>query len=295
MSEIHAAQMDSGTDRTRWVRDRIIRVLCLLGGGLWLLLAAGLYTGQDWATSLWPWPDVRMSFVFLASIAAAVAAPLVWTGVTGEFAAFAGLAINVFVLNVGATVYLAWRWVHLQEPLHGAIAASLAGIATAMALYLWSRRIPMRDPRPMPAIVHAGCVVFAALLIVVGSALALQMPRIFPWNLTPQDSTLFGLIFLGAAAYFVHATTRPRWGFGAAPLWSFLAYDIVLFAPYLRMLGGSGNGAALADYYGRAGGTASSVNMPSLSVYLTVLTVSTLLALYMFFVDARTRVVGRGR
>jgi len=293
MSDIHAAHV--GVDRPRPVRDFVIRALCLLEGGLWFLLALALMTQQSWATSLWPWPDVRMSFVFLASIAAALGAPLVWIGITGEFAAFAGLAVNALVLSTGATAYLLWRWVHWQEALLPAIGVTILGSVIAAALYVWSRKLAMRDVRPMPAIVRAGCVAFAALLVVVGGALTLQMPRVFPWNLQPQDSTLFGLIFLGAATYFMHTIAHPRWGFAAPALWSFLAYDAVLFAPYLRMLGGPNGGSAIADYYGSAANAWASVNLPSLSIYLTVLSASTLLGLYMFFVDPRTRVVAAAR
>ncbi|HTT12116.1 MAG TPA: hypothetical protein VMG60_14590 [Burkholderiaceae bacterium] len=290
MSEIHVAP--AGHGHTASIHELAIRAVCLLGGGLWFALALALYNKWSWATSLWPWPDVGMSFVFLASIAAAIGAPLVWIGTTGEFAAFAGIGINTLVVNAGATVYLALRWARWEEPVSGPIAVTLGATALGAGLYLWSRKIVLRDPRPMPTLVRRAFVAFAATLVAVGTALTLQAPHVFPWNLQTQDSVLFGLIFLGAATYFLHAVAHPRWSMGAPPLWSFLAYDVVLFAPYLRLLGGSSDGATMADYYGSTGGTAS-VNVASLSVYLAVLAASTLLALYMFLIDARTRVIRR--
>lgn len=159
-------------------------------------------------------------------------------------------------------------------------------------LYAWARRLPVRDPRPMPPVVRWAFVGFALTLLAVGSALVLQVPRVFPWDLQARSSTIFGLIFLGAAVYFVHGVLNPRWAFGAGQLWSFLAYDIVLFAPYFRMLfSGSSAQAGIDDY----GGTDGGVNLTSLAVYLTVLSVSTLLALYMAFLHPATRIVASRR
>jgi hypothetical protein len=272
-----------------------MQAFCLANGAFWIAIGVGLYARAGWATSLWPWPDVGMSYVFLASILAAIAAPSIWIGVTREFAAFAGVGINTMIVNAGVGTYLAWRAYRWNEALTGPIVVCIAAFLLGAAFYLWSRRLAVLDPRPMPPIVRGAFVLFGTILVLVGGALALQMPRVFPWNLQPQSSTLFGLIFLGAASYFFHAVARPRWAFGAAPLWAFLAYDLVLFAPYLRLLVGSADDAAFADDYGGAVDGAAAVNLPSLSIYLTVLAVSTLLALFMFLVHPRTRLIGGPR
>jgi uncharacterized membrane protein YqjE len=261
-----------------------------VNGAFWAVLGFALYFKVSWATSLWPWPEVGMSYVFLASIMAAIAAPSIWIGLTGEFAAFAGVGINTMFVNIGVGAYLIWRAYRWNEALAGPIAVSVAAFVLGAVFFLWSRRLPVRDPRPMPPIVRWSFVGFALILIVAGGALGLQFERIFPWDLQPQSSTIFGLIFLGAATYFLHAIAHPRWVFGAGPLWAFLAYDIVLFGPYLRMLGGSpADSAAFADDYGAASG--GGVNMTSLTIYLTVLAVSTLLALYMICVHPDTRLI----
>src|SRR4051812_35163344 len=68
-------------------------------GGVLLFLKAPV------ATALWPWTEPAMSYVFLASIAAAVAAPLLWIAVTGEFAGLAPLGLNAAVSNGGIALY----------------------------------------------------------------------------------------------------------------------------------------------------------------------------------------------
>lgn len=287
MSGSHSAVARTAGASVR--HDRGIRAFCLLNGAFWAVLGFALYVKAGWATSLWPWPEVGMSFVFLASIMAAIAAPSIWIGLTGEFAAFAGVGINTMFVNIGVGAYLLWRAHRWNETLAGPIAFCALGFLLGAVFFLWSRRLPVRDPRPMPPIVRWSFIAFAIILIVVGSALALQVERIFPWNPQPPSSTIFGFIFLGAATYFLHAIAHPRWAFAAAPLWAFLAYDIVLFGPYVRMLGGSSaDAAALADDYGAA---SDGVNVTSLTIYLTVLAFSTLLALYMFCIHPSTRLI----
>lgn len=270
--------------------DRAIRLACIANGVLYFVAAWGLYSRAPWATSLWPWPDVGMSYVFLASIAAAIGAPSIWVGVTGELAAFAGIGLNTVAVNAGAAIYFSGRALGGESGLAVAIIVCAAFVVIGGLVYAWARRLPARDRRAMPSVVRWAFVGFALTLLAVGSALVLQVPRVFPWDLRPQTSTLFGLIFLGAAVYFVHGVLNPLWAFGAGQLWSFLAYDLVLFAPYLRMLfsGSPVSGSAYDDY----GGAAGQVNMVSLTVYLSVLGVSTVLALYMAFVHPATRIVG---
>ena len=228
----------------------------------------------------------------------AVATPLFWIGVTGEFAALAPLSLNALIVHAGAVIFLGLRIADGQQSLW--LAATMMGVQGVVALLLlrWSRWIPVRDPRPTPGLVRVAFVAFAAVLLVVGTLLVLQRPQIFPWNLAPATSTMFGLLFLGASTFFAYGVARPRWAFAAGQLWGFLAYDIVLFIPYGRMLSGTADAAggyggsagyeASAVGYSGYGGTADAINMPSLVVYLSVLAASTLLAIWMFAVDKRT-------
>ena len=230
-----------------------------------------------------------MSYVFLSSIAVAVAAPLFWIGVTGEFAALAPLSLNALVVHASAVIFVTSRIVDGDRSLWIAAALGLVQALVALLLLRWSRRIPTRDSRPTPGVVRAAFVVFTVLLLVVGTLLVLQRPRIFPWNLAPETSTIFGLLFLGASTFFAYGVAWPRWAFAAGQLWGFLAYDVVLLIPYGRILT-SGPGAF--DAYG---GSADAVNTPSLVVYLCVLLASAALAIYMFAFDRRTRVSWRNQ
>jgi hypothetical protein len=82
------------------------------------------------------------------------------------------------------------------------------------------------------------------------------------------------------------------WAFASGTPWGFLAYDLVLFSPYIALLGKEGDPATGFDPYGYGvtPGGGNGVNETSLAVYLVVLTVSTLLALWAFGVRRETRV-----
>jgi hypothetical protein len=135
--------------------------------------------------------------------------------------------------------------------------------------------------------------VFIALLVSTGGALIFQVENIFPWQLDPPVSTLFGCFFLGASAYFVYALRRPQWVIAAGALWSFLAYDIVLAIPYLKMLGGDAGSNGYSGMYGASrSGNGDGVNEISLVPYLIVLGVSAGVAVYAFFINGETRIWG---
>ncbi len=68
--------------------------------------------------------------------------------------------------------------------------------------------------------------------------LAIQLLRraatIFPWPLRPQNSTMYGLLFLGSFAYFLYGFLRPSWHNARGQLLAFLVYDLVLIPPYAK-------------------------------------------------------------
>ena len=260
---------------------KTVRVLATANAVLWTALGVGWYSAKGWALALWPWPEVPMTFVFLASIAASIA--VVWAAIawTGELAALSGVGLNIVVAGAGTGAHL------LTVNLVASAVWAFAGVAFGVLLFAWARRQPVHDTRAMPPLVRGAFVAFTVTLIVAGGALSLQQ-QVFPWHLHPSSMMLIGANFLGAAVYFAHAAAHPRWAYAAPPLWGFLAYDLILFVPYLRML--SAGSAAVDDYYGDGGG---SVNMTSLSVYLSVLGASTALALYYLLVHPSTRLVRR--
>lgn len=263
--------------------DKIAWAVRLLAGAsalLWAALGLGWYTGSRWAVVLWPWPEVPMSFVLLASMAAFIA--VVWATVawSGELAALSGAGLNIVVAGVGLGAHLG-----LQR-LIGPALVMWGGAVVGAWLLAWARRQPIRDARLTPTAVRFGFVAFTLALGFAGGALVLQQ-QVFPWQLHPASLRLIGALFLGAAAYFAYAAAQARWVHAAPPLWAFLAYDGVLCVPYLRLLGGGA--AAVDDYYGDA----AAVNMTSLSVYLAVIGSSAALALYCLFFHPATRLLRR--
>ena len=252
-----------------------VRIMATINALCWLALGAGWYAGAAWALDLWPWPEVPMTFLFLASIAASIA--VVWATVawTGELAALSGVGLNIAVAS-GATGAHLWQ-LNLPAP----AAAALVGAAFGVLLFAWARRQSVRDGRAMPALVRGAFVFFTLTLIAAGGALTLSH-QVFPWRLHPSGMAVIGAVFLGAAAYFGHAALQTHWVHAAPPLWGFLVYDLVLFGPYLRML--SGGDAFLDEYYDGGG-----VNMLSLQIYLGVLAASTAVALYCLLMHPSTR------
>jgi hypothetical protein len=113
-----------------------------------------------------------------------------------------------------------------------AVAAAL-GALTGVVLLRWSLRHAWRDERATPRPVRWAFGVFIAALVLVGGLLVAGVPNVLPWQVTPDLSTLFGLMFLGAAVYFAWGLVEPRWENAGGQLAGFLAYDAVLIGPFL--------------------------------------------------------------
>lgn len=245
----------------------------MVGGILFLAVTVGFFAGMDWATALWPWPDGRLSYVFISSITAAIAAPMVWIGATGEFGAARGGAVNLGISAAGMAAYLSILYGRdggLQLLL-SAVAAALF-VAANVAIFAWSSREPIRDRRAMPRAVRASFGAFAVVLVLVSGLLVLRSPGVFPWPLQPESSVMFGFVFLGAASYFAIAVRSPRWHSARGQLIGFLAYDLVLIGPFLAHFD------AVAP-----------AHRLSLMLYVLVLVYSGALAVYYLFVNAETR------
>jgi hypothetical protein len=152
-----------------------------------------------------------------------------------------------------------------------ALAFGLAAAGSAGA-FLFARHIPWADPRSMPQPVRLSFVVFATILIGAGVALLLHA-RIFPWQLGQETSVMFGLIFLGAATYFIYGALDPHWGNAIGQLAGFLAYDLVLLAPFLEHFSAARGGSLV-----------------SLIIYVAFLVYSGALASYYLFASNATRI-----
>ena len=123
----------------------------------------------------------------------------------------------------------------------------------------------------MPGPVRLSFAAFAVMLIGAGTALVFQAD-IFPWELGDETSVMFGLIYLGAAAYFIWGFLRPAWPNAAGQLIGFLAYDLVLIGPFV-------------DQFSNVSGG----QLTSLIVYTAFVVYSGALAVNYLFLDEATR------
>ena len=250
-----------------------LRALFVLVGIVFLITTAGFFFRLSWATSLWPWTDGRLSYIFLSSITAAIAAPIIWIGLTGEFGAARGGAVNLGIVALGTSVYLFVLYGREGESqlLVSAIATTFF-IALNIGIFIWSNQQAIQDDRPIPRLVTISFGVFSAVLLLVSALLVFRAPVVFPWPLRPESSMIFGLIFLGAASYFLIAMVSSQWHSAKGQLIGFLAYDLVLIGPFLAHLK-----------------TVDPAHRLSLVLYLAVLTYSGAIAIYYLFIDERTR------
>lgn len=249
----------------------INRAVFLIGIGM-LLLALGFIFQIPFTRALWPWPDGRLSYLFIGSILAAASAAALWIGWTGEPGVLPAGALNVFVIALGTSI--AFFYMVLREGRSGLLPfffTSVLSALTSAAAFLWSRRLSLHDSRPTPLLVRISFGIFVAALILAGSALILRA-TIFPWVLNPDSSVLFGCIFIGDAFYFLYGLFYPRWHNARGQLLSFLAYDLVLIGPFLGLFR-----------------TIDPVLRLNLVVYVLVLLYSGTLAAFYLFFNAPTR------
>jgi hypothetical protein len=249
-----------------------LRASYILVAGLLCVLGLGLLTGQRWATGVWPLPAGRLSYVFLASVLAAVAAPMVWVALAEEWGAGAGSALFPLILS-GA---LAVHFVRLAGPtapgaLPVGVVCAVAAIASLL-IHVWSRRVPLRDRRPTPRPVQWSFAVFVVVLVLSGGALVLARPNIMPWPVRPEASVAFGWVFLGASSAYAYALAHSGWHHARGPLLGFLAYDLVLLPPLLRQFS-----------------TVRPELHLSLVIYTAVLVFSALLGIYYLLLNRETR------
>jgi hypothetical protein len=246
----------------------------LVPATLVLFVLVSAYLAQvPWATGLWPWPAKPLSYIFIASILAAIAVPILWIAVSGEAAAIRAGAVDLTVMYGGMFVYMltliANEHEHRLWPYALVFGLAVAGSAGA---FLVARPIPWADQRSMPRPVRLSFGAFAVILVGAGVALVLHA-NIFPWQLGEETSVMFGLVFLGAATYFAYGALDPHWGNAVGQLAGFLAYDLVLLAPFLEKFG-----------------TAQGGSLVSLIIYVAFLVYSGAIASYYLFTSSATRI-----
>ncbi len=270
----------------------LIRSILIIGGGLMVVLAAGYFFQLPWATATWFWPEGGvLSHAFIAAMQAAIAAAMLWIGISGELGAIAAGTLNLTVMLVGVAVLL----IRLIEPsehyylMDYAIGCALFALFNLL-FFVWSSGLPIRDQRRTPMPIRLSYVLFILVLAGVGVALILRIPNILPWKVEPHEETriIFGWMFLGDAFYFLYALLRPQWNNARAQLWSFLAYDLVLLGPFgMRLLKIAG--LPIDQLLGYEVKLPPSELWPNLLVYTLVLLYSAGLGIYYLLINAQTR------
>lgn len=265
--------------------QRLSRPLLVLTGVGMLIIAAALFVRADWALALWPWKGYAaglspLSALFLSSIAAAIAMPVLWIGFTGEFTGITAGALEILVTSAGVSLFTAQSYA--AAPTSSLlIAAILYAAVCAMVgtLFVVTSRLPIHERHRLPALIRVSFVMFTIILIMVGSAMVLKQPNVFPWRLTTEMSVVYGWIFMGASAYFLYTLLFPNRHNVNGQLMGFLAYDLVLIVPFVQHWG---NVEPELRF--------------NLAVYIAVLVYSGLLSAYYLFFNPATRLrLGGGR
>ncbi len=232
----------------------------------------------SWATGLLPFEGrTPLSNIFVGSIALAAAASTAWCLIEASERAIAGIALDYVAIFIPLTIVSLMSAAGASGDSATALAAY--GVSTAIGavfglwLLRWALRHPWRDPRPLPRPVLVAFVVFVLALIPVGLALVLGVPNILPWAVTRELSAAFGLMFLGAAAYFAYGLYDRRWENAGGQLAGFLAYDLVLIVPFAIRLP-----------------TIDANLLPNLIVYTIVVGASGVLAVWYLFLYRPTRI-----
>jgi hypothetical protein len=201
-------------------------------------LAAGFAFELDAALELWPFGGGQLTHIFVGSIFAAAAASTAWCVLNSSTRSLTGIALDYIVILAPLAVYSFTLAAGGTEP-RGRLAAfgvaCVAVVAGGIALLRMTRRQPWRDPRPTPRLVLVSFAVFVVVLLFVSTSLLVRRSPL-PWPVTDEQSTVIGLMFVGAAAYFVYGLARPFWENAGGQLAGFLAYDAVLIWPFLKRL-----------------------------------------------------------
>jgi hypothetical protein len=282
-----SARFRSGSFRVTDRQRTLVRAFCVAVAVTQGIGGFGLFRRFDWAVNGWPLPDVRMTYVFLASIAAAIGAPCAWVAWRKEFRALRPMGFELMLGLPPVGGYL--LWLAADRDSRGFLLLGLAALAFAAIwawLYWWSRHVPLVDTRPLPGLFRWSLAGLCAILVVLGIALTAQVEDVFPWALAPEISTVIGLIFLSAALLFGWIVAHPAWAFGEMALSSFLAYAAVLAGPYIDLWRNRNDGATVTSYYGApdvaVGAIDNGVNERSLVAYLAVLAFGACLAIGIF-------------
>ena len=216
---------------------RLAKTALVIVGLIDLVLAAGFFFQQPWATALWPLPDTRLSYAFIAAILAGGAAPLIWIGLSGEFAALAGYGLSFGIMYAGMGLSALGFYLRDQNPALAVFALVMGILAVVGGIIFMRTSHSAQAGQQTPRIVIYAFIAEVLVLAAAGILLILKVPNTLPWNLSPESSVLYGWVFLGLAFYYLYAVLNPKWTHAQGPLLGFLVYDLVLFSPLFARFG----------------------------------------------------------
>ncbi len=251
-----------------------MRYLLLGFGLLCAVLAVGYFLQLPWALATWPWQDGRLSNIFVSSVLAAVAAAMLWIGISAHFAGAAGGFLHMATMLGGAAlVFYPLGQERVDSRLTTYALACAAAAAGCIVAFAWARRQPVQDKRHLSTALRVWCVLYILIVIPAGIALIRIAPGIMPWPLKPESSMVYGWIFVAAAWSFVYPLLQPQVEHIRVGLFGFLAYDAVLIVPFARHFA-----------------TVRPELHTTLLLYVIALSVSMAVSLYYLFVDRDTRI-----
>ena len=176
--------------------DRVFRSVYFIVAIAQTLLGLGFALQITFITQIWPLPNTSpLSLIFIGSIFMAAAASTLWCLFFGENGSLAGVNLDYIAIFVPVMIY----FFMIANGNAVMIIVPVLGVLFGAVGLWWSLRFPIKDRRPQPMAARVAFSVFLVALIIVGTALVLQTPNILPWKVSPEGSTVYGWMFLGAA------------------------------------------------------------------------------------------------
>ena len=228
-------------------------------GTLMLLLALGFSFNMAWVSPFWPWPDGRLSFLFVGSVLGALGAGSLYVAATREFRAAIGGGITFAVAGVAVCLYLLWFGPSSVAGIYPLAFGAMALIG--LLVVVTSLGAASDETRRPPITVIVSCWLFAAALLIAAVMLVLRYPHVFPWPLSPDTSSLYGWMFFALSANYAYVAWHGTRADAAVSLIAFLVYDLILIGPFVAHFG-----------------AVKPEHLPSLVIYVAVLVYSAVLS-----------------
>jgi len=211
------------------------KVVFVVDGAFFLILAVGFALRVSLATRLWPWIEQPICSYFLAALLAAYGAGCLYLARLGDWSAAAGGSIAMVVAFGGFASYVAVAEVTGHDTgliLPAAVLAVIATIAAAtLAVKLKATPGSLRLPAPA---LRTMLRIMGPLLFLVGIALLAGAHAILPWSLSPQTLALLGWVLIGFSANYVYTSFQGGWSTAQVLLVGLFSYDVTMILPLLE-------------------------------------------------------------